>query len=174
MKKILIKDNQNRTTDELGFVASDFIDSFSGEAAPVKTLPTGFLDPSILPPVSGVAEAAKEVVATVTYGETIGALKLIYIGNDGRAYLATSAGTYEQASAIGITRSGGNANDVRQILLFGRVDDPSFTFPLVEDLFLGTLGNLVDIAPVSGHYKPIGQSLQTGSIFLNIGKTIVL
>lgn len=174
MSKLLIKDNQNRTTEAEGFIGSDFIDAFDGSQSPVKTGVDGKIDPTLLPAVSGVVDAAKEIEATFTYGQTISALKLIYVGLDGRVYPATSQTTYDEARVAGITKLSGNANDQRPVLVFGRIDDPSFTFPVNADLFLGTAGNIVATAPSTGHHKPIGRSLGLGSIFLDIGTTIIL
>ena len=102
------------------------------------------------------------------------ALKLFYVGLDQRIYLATSQGDYDDARVSGITKFAGAENQSRATLVFGRIDDPFFNFPANTDLFLGENGNIVDTAPTVGHYKPIGRSLGPGSIFLNIGTTLVL
>jgi hypothetical protein len=174
MSKLLIKDNQNRTTEADGFIGSDFIDAFDGSQSPVKTGIDGKIDSSLLPPTSGTADAAKEIEAVFTYGQTISALKLVYVGLDGKIYPASNDIGYDEARVVGMTKLAGNLNQQRPVLVFGRIDDPSFTYPTNTDLFLGTLGNIVAIAPTAGHYKPIGRSLGPGSIFLDIGTTIIL
>jgi hypothetical protein len=109
-----------------------------------------------------------------TYGQTISALKLVYVGLDGKIYPASNDIGYDEARVVGMTKLAGNLNQQRPVLVFGRIDDPSFTYPANTDLFLGTMGNIVAIAPTAGHYKLIGRSLGPGSIFLDIGTTIIL
>jgi hypothetical protein len=173
MKKFLTKDNLNRTTETTSYDPSDFTSIDIGVEAPVKTEAGGKLSNTLIPGDIQV-DAAKEIAQTVILGESISALKLVYLGADGKAYMATSSGTYEQARVLGILLQPGVLNDEKRCLLFGRLDDPFFSFAGADDLYLGPTGNIVDSAPTSGHYKPVGQSLGTGSIFLKIGSTIIL
>jgi hypothetical protein len=123
---------------------------------------------------SGALDAAKEIVTSVQYGETLSALKLVYIASDGKAYLATSQDTYEKALVAGITKTAGVENSINDILVFGRIDDPSFSYSGTQELFLTTLGNISNIPPAAGIVAFVAKSLNTGSIFINFKHIINL
>jgi hypothetical protein len=130
-----------------------------------------------IPDVSGEVQNAKEISIDAVLGETASALKAVYIGSDGKAYLATAGGTFSQAQVSGLLKQGGSANQTVKILMFGRIDDPSFSFPLNANLYLSSGGNLTSSDPDSlglQFNKVVAQSLGVGSIFLNIQKTITL
>lgn len=122
--------------------------------------------------ISGVS--AKEIVSLITYGENISALKFIYIGSDGFAYLASSDSTYEISRAVGITLESGSSGEEKSYLLFGKLSDSFFTFTQNQDLYLGINGEATIVPPSSGYVVSLGQSLDTGSIFVGIEKPIAI
>jgi len=117
----------------------------------------------------------RQVINEITYGEAISALKLIYSGVDGRAYVASSNETYEKAQVIGMTTRAGLENSVKEYVQFGVIQDNFFTFSGNRDLFLNETGFMTDLNPMNfKFYKKIGQSLGAGTIILNVEQTIVL
>ena len=124
-----------------------------------------------------VADVAREIEVEVVCGEDMSALRLFYIGSDGKAYLANASSTYEQSQAVGMSKNAALQNGTIKGLLFGKISDPFFNFPLNEDLFLGSNGTLTDQDPQSLGFlfqKKVGISLGAGAIFLNINSTIIL
>lgn len=118
------------------------------------------------------AETAKEITIDVVLGEDISALKFIYLNND----LAFRGDQTVKASSqvIGILKTGGLAGSSQKALMFGRLDDPFFTFNSSQVFYLTTLGNVSDTAPSIGFLKECGQGLKNGSIFVNIKQTLTL
>ena len=95
MTKVLAKNNLNQTTEIEVFQKNEHVDAFTGQPAePIVTGPDGKISDTLLPATSGVVDAAREIEAVFTYGESMSALKLFYVGLDQRIYLATSQGDY--------------------------------------------------------------------------------
>lgn len=121
-----------------------------------------------------VVQSAKDIVSEGELGESVAKNDLIYLDNAGLIFKATANGTLAQARVVGIMTEGGVTGETKPYLVFGRVDDVSFVFAK-RDLFLGNNGAIVvDIPLDATHYKPIGQVLKSGSIFINIGVTTTL
>ena len=110
---------------------------------------------------------------TIVAGETLSALKFVYIAADGKAYLGSSA-TFPQTEVIGLTKTAASMGSNVDIIPFGTVQDASFTFGYSQLLFLTTLGNFSTTVPVSGHRVKLGQGLNNGQIFIDIDETIIL
>jgi len=124
-----------------------------------------------------IADVAREIEVEVVCGEAISALRLFYIGADGKAYLANASTTYENSQCVGMAKNAATTGQVIKGLLFGKIADPFFNFPLNEDLFLSTSGGLTDQDPQGLgllFQKKVGVSLGAGAIFLNINSTIIL
>jgi len=121
-----------------------------------------------------IAEEAKRLSLEVIAGEVLSALKLIYIDSNNIAYLADFNIALENAKAIGITVTAGPIGATVKVVMFGVVRDAFFSFPSNSTLYLGSNGEITDIAPVAnvGYYLSVGQGLGAGAIFINIGKPI--
>jgi len=107
-------------------------------------------------------------------GETISALKIVRL-TDMNTVITANNLTCEAAHAIGITCTAATAGNAIDVLTFGKVEDPSFGFTGTNTaIFLDDNGNITDVAPISGQYVILGQSLGAGAIFLNINSPIEL
>lgn len=115
-----------------------------------------------------------QVVKTYVLGETVSALKIVRLGVDGRAYLADSISSYENTQAIGMTKTAGIENSVVEVVTFGVISDPLFSYTLNFDLFLTSLGNLSESISELLFHKRVGQSLGGNAILINIEDTIEL
>ena len=110
---------------------------------------------------------------TVVAGETLSAVKFVYLAADGKAYLGNST-TFPQTEVIGMTKTAASTGANVEIVPFGLMQDASFTFGYSQLLFLTTLGNFSTTVPVSGHRVKLGQGLNNGQIFIDIDETIIL
>lgn len=165
--------NPNQITVEV--TKSDNTTIVPEDQGQTSVIETQVSEPTILIntlPYSQDAESAKEISFNAIAGETISATKLVYISSD-LLFLGNLA-TREQAQVLGIATQSGNAGALIKVLLFGRYDDPSFTFSSGSSLYLTGVGNISTTAPTSGYNKEVGQALATGSIFINIRETITL
>lgn len=121
------------------------------------------------------AASAEKLLTSFIAGELISAMKLIYIANDARAFVAEYNESFIEAEAIGIsTTTAASAGLSVEVQLFGLVSDASLNFGANELLFLGPAGTIVSTAPTTGHATRVGYGLGPGLIFLNIEKPIVL
>jgi hypothetical protein len=102
------------------------------------------------------------------------ALRLVKADSLTHVGLATNNSTYEAAQAIGVTLNAAGAGADVDVLLFGKLEDVFFTFPLGATLFVGTNGNITDVAPSSGFLTQIGHALGTGAIFINVEPPVSL
>lgn len=109
----------------------------------------------------------------VLSGETMPALKFVYIGADGKIYLGNST-VYATSLVVGITLTAGAINTIITVQPFGTVNDSSFNFGYSNPIFLTTLGNFSVTVPISGHRVKLGQGLNNGQIFVDIDETIIL
>jgi len=82
--------------------------------------------------------------------------------------------SYTNAKVIGIALNDGVMGEKIRILLFGVAEDASFTFAINEPLFLQSDSTIGLTAPIaSGEFiTEVGQSLGTGSIFINVSNPI--
>ena len=125
----------------------------------------------------GPVQAAEEISFLVELGETASALRFFYLDNNNKAFLANANTTYENSQTIGILKQGGTTGAVVEALLFGKLSDPFFNFPIGADLYLSTSGNITANNPqVIGllFHKVVAQSLGSGAIFINIKNSIIL
>ena len=125
--------------------------------------------------VATEAESARLLRVTVKAGQTVSALKLVRFTDPDYVEHADCFSTFEDSNATGVSLNGGPVNTDIDITLFGRIEDPSFTFPLNAPLFLGANGEIVLLPPIGAVYNmQIGKSLGNGSIFVDIKEPILL
>jgi len=172
MQKVLTKNQQNQTTEIEVYTPSDFKSTNTGVQSPVKTRSDGYIDPSLIPG-AGTADSAQKLEALFTAGEIISALKFVFMGPNEKVLVASSA-QYESSVVIGITISSAQEDENIRVLLFGKLDDPFFSFPVSASLFLTESGSASSTVPESGTRTKIGHSLATGSIFIKIEEPIQL
>lgn len=118
--------------------------------------------------------ASEKLVKTFTAGETISALKLVYLSASNTIKTALPSSTYGEATAIGVAINGASTGGSVDVQLFGVMNDPSFGFAANALLFLSTSGSIVSTAPSSTFLTRVGYGLGSGAIFLNLEKPIVL
>jgi hypothetical protein len=172
MKKFLYKDPQNRTSEVDSYDPSDFVSSSSGvpdAGKPIKTDSLGKIDPSLL----AFVPSAQRLETTYVAGVAVGALKFVRV-NASQELILGGNDTYNNSKVIGITLEAGGIGDEVTILLFGKLDDVSFTFPVNDSLFLSASGAITNVPPTSGTSTLVGHSLGVGSIFVKIERPITL
>lgn len=119
------------------------------------------------------ALSAKILVLERTAGETISALKAVYLINPTTAMLANNTDDI-QGTVIGITLNAANIGDTIKILSFGILDDPFFAYTINEPVFLGLNGNLITTQPSDGVLTEIGFGLGSGSFYVKINSPKIL
>lgn len=127
---------------------------------------------ALIPQVVNAEEASKLTLIKEA-AETISALKLVKLNASDMFEIADKE-LYEDALVVGIAITAGAAGATIKAVATGIVEDLAFNFPLNDLLFLGNNGTITNIAPTTGHNVPVGYSLGTGAIFLNIEKPEIL
>lgn len=119
------------------------------------------------------ALSARVLQVTLIASEIISALKMVYQTSPTSVGLSDHQNSSKK-DVVGIALNSSNIGGNVTVLLFGRVEDPFFNFPLNDNLFLGNNGIVTNIPPISGYFVIIGKSLGAGAIFINIERTVVL
>lgn len=119
------------------------------------------------------ALSAKILVLERIAGETISALKAVYLTDPNTCKLANNTDDI-QGTVIGITLTAGNIGDTIKILSFGILDDPFFAYTINQPVFLGLNGNLVTSQPSSGVLTEVGYGLGSGSFYVKINSPKIL
>ena len=113
---------------------------------------------------------------TKTYSESISALELVVASSSSEVEVSEPS-TYNNSKVMGVAIQAGAALFNGKIHILGILNDPSFTFPVNDVLFLGVNGEItttVPVLPTSAFSQTIGYSLGTGAIFVQIGEPIAL
>ena len=127
----------------------------------------------IMPPSEDTAERLQE---TRIANETISALQLVTAINDTHVEIA-EPDNYNNSTVLGVAIGAGNSGDAIPILLFGKLEDAFFTFPVNDPLFLlpnGLISNVAPATPSENFSTMVGFSLGAGAVFLNIERPIGL
>ncbi len=119
---------------------------------------------------SGDASAVK---STKIAGEDLSALKVVALSSANEVVLADKA-TCGEALAYGVTLTAGIMGANVEVLNQGILEDPFFSYPLNDILFLDSSGNITNVAPTTGFSLIIGKSLGPGSIYVDIDVPIEL
>ena len=106
-------------------------------------------------------------------GETMSALKFVYVGADGKIYLGDSNFALK-SEVVGITVSAGAADAIINVASFGPVFDLTFTYGYSNSLYLTTNGNVSTTSPTTGYRALVGKGLNDGQIFVDIDEVITL
>jgi len=117
------------------------------------------------------SEAAKLLIDTRICDENISALRLVTAIDSTDIELANN-NIYSSSKVLGLSLQSGNIGDEIEVLLFGKVEDNSFSFTLNEPLFLTSNGQITSTAPTSDFSVNIGHSLGVGAIFIDIKEPI--
>lgn len=127
---------------------------------------------ALIPQVVNAEEASKLTLSKEA-SVTISALQLVKLNALDMFEIADKE-IYEDAQTVGIAITAGVAGTIIKAISAGIVEDASFSFPLNDLLFLGNTGTITNIAATTGHNVPVGYSLGSGAIYLNIEKPEIL
>ena len=120
-----------------------------------------------------IVDSAKRLSDTRICDENISALKLVRAVNDTDIVLANKT-DYIESKVLGIALQTGVTGNEIEVLLFGKVEDSFFTFPLNQPLFLDLNGAITSTPPTTDFSVNIGHSLGLGAIFIDIKEQIEL
>ena len=132
-----------------------------------------------MPFVAGPQESVEKLALERLSDQAISALKLVRLTSDTTVDIADATLTYGESITAGIaTSTAAGVGQTIFIQTYGVVEDPFFTFPLNDLLFLGASGTITNVAPSLGagdtHRVVVGKSLGVGSIFITIEEPIIL
>lgn len=120
------------------------------------------------------AAGSAAVVKTYTAGETISALKAVYVNPlDGKIYRASSS-TLQSASVIGITKTAVNQDGTVELIQYGIFQDGFFGFDPAELIVLGDNGALTATPPASGYLTRLGRSINGNTILILVETPVQL
>lgn len=117
--------------------------------------------------------SARTLKISLIADENVSALKLIYQSSPTNGGLGNSQ-INAKKDVVGISVSAAVTGNLFEVLLFGRVEDAFFNYPVNTSLYLDIDGNITDISPTTGYSVLIGKGLGTGAIFIDIERPIIL
>lgn len=144
--------------------------------------PTGGLEGQVLTKNSAAdydaswvyPDSAKRVTLKRLATHAISALRVLKFDSITHVSYATSNSSYENAHAIGISLTTAAMGSEVDILVLGVLEDAFFNYPINENLYLDTSGQISNTPPVSGNLVQIGSSMGSGAIFFNPDSPISL
>ena len=109
-----------------------------------------------------------------TAGETISAIRAVYVQLDGLLYNADP--TVDIGSRpVGISTTAGNATDTISVTSYGKLEDAALSsFNIGDEIFLGPGGTLVSTAPTTGFFVKLGEIVATNTLMVDIEEKIKL
>lgn len=125
-----------------------------------------------VPNKNKIPEAAASIVRNFIAGETISALKIVYMDNN-RVYSGSSA-NLNTATAIGIAKTAAAEGELVSVLQYGLLEDASFDFEVTDLAFLSETGSLTTTAPEQGYLTRIGKVINNNSVLVLIETPITL
>lgn len=168
VKKFRYIEPDGKESESLAPESADFVSTGPSPDSPVKTGPDGLIDTSLLPSPITDRLTTKRICS-----EPISALKLVCRESSTNVLLADNSVAIK-ARVLGLALQSGNIGDEIDILLFGLETDPFFNFALQDPLFLGSLGEIIDVAPTVGYSVTVATSEGMGAIFLNIDEPTLI
>ena len=162
--KLLLREIQDRYTQENFRRIEKELDGLTGSDTTVIN--------NLLSNITSVESAAKLIIER-TAAESIVTWDLIRLETSSSVSKAT-IDSYTNSKVIGIALNDGIIGEKIRILLFGVAEDVGFTFAINEPLFLQSDSSVGLTAPAaSGEFiTEVGQSLGSGSIFINVSNPI--
>jgi hypothetical protein len=106
-------------------------------------------------------------------GETISAMKAVYIDN-GEVFLCDNNTDFETATVMGVSLNGASIGGSVKVALSGEIEDSLFTFSSRELLYLGTNGNITNVANTTGFLTFIGKALGNNKIIIEVDDPFIL
>jgi hypothetical protein len=117
------------------------------------------------------SEAKNFNIVTQVAQSNISALKLVKLNSSGLLIYADNS-NYNDSNVLGLSLNAGSFGSDINVLTFGEIEDSSFNFAIDSDLFLGSNGEIIEVAPTSGVYLKIGNVIKTNTIFISIKQSI--
>lgn len=122
-----------------------------------------------MPIVFGAQESVEKLSIERVADQAISALKLVKLTSDTNVDVADSSLTFNDSLVVGVLLDTAvSAGQLVNVQTYGVLQDALFTFPLNDTLFLGTSGQITNVAPSTGFSIIVGKSLGVGSIFIKI------
>lgn len=111
-----------------------------------------------------------------TAGETISALKLVYVNiADGKIYVASSTAAFANAMVVGIATNASVSGGFVTVQLSGIIQDASWSWSANALLFCSSTGYVTNVAPAAPGYRiKIAKAITSDTILLNIEEPILL
>ena len=144
--------------------------------SPVKTLPSGQLDQSLIP--AQVAAKAASLIVDRTASEEILEGDLVYSTGASEIGVADNAINIDEAKVLGLALNAAAATENVEILILGVANSTDYSvFPANDILFLDELGGITNTRPTSPSAKylvQVGKSLGGNEILVEIKLPTVL
>jgi hypothetical protein len=117
-------------------------------------------------------------IVTYTAGETISALKCVYIKlSDGLAYVAKSNGLSSECVVVGIATTAALVGEQVSVQILGEIEDSGWSWSSNDLVYLSSTGSVKDTAPtlpLDSYHVVIGKVLTNNKLMVAIEAPITL
>lgn len=157
------------------YIVSDYITT-SFPSSPIKTLPTGKIDASLLPETT-MAKAATLVIDRLASSAMLRG-DLVVASSPNHVDVADPTGLITDAQVLGMALNDADSEEAVEVLILGVVTDALFSaFAVNAPLFLDDAGGVTDEKPLYPTKKflvTIGKALGANQILVNVQSPITL
>lgn len=113
-------------------------------------------------------------VPTIVVGENVSALRILSTDDDGLGYYSDPTDQGSTRRILGLSTGAALLGNAVELHREGRYQDAGWSWDPTKPLYLGALGTITQVAPVTGIVVVLGHAQTADTIFLNIEKPITL
>lgn len=115
---------------------------------------------------------SRQIVSVKTAGEILNGGRVVFVGADGKIYMADNTVLAEVKAVVGISQGAAIADAPANYITGGSVSEAGWAWTPGARIYFDNLGMLVDVAPVAGHVRSVGVADTATSILVNVGEVI--
>jgi len=116
---------------------------------------------------------AQSVTCSFTARENISAYRVVYADGTGGAFLADKDNTMNDP--IGVALHAAVLDNNLEVLMFGKITDPTFSmFTVGDTLYLGDDGLITNVPATTGYHVRLGSYAGNNMVFIDIDERICL
>lgn len=122
----------------------------------------------------GGGGAGSSILQNELAGQTISAVRAVQLDGSQKLEYSTNDNTVAEAQTLGISNHAGVLDDSVEVVTFGPFTDSSITFAVNDCVYLGTNGQLTNVAPTTGVLLQLGKMIKPNVLFVDIEAPIIL
>jgi len=115
---------------------------------------------------------SRQIVSVKTAGEILNGGRVVFVGADGKLYMADNTVLAEVKAVVGISQGAAVAEAPANYITGDSVSEAGWAWTPGSRIYFDNLGMLVDVAPATGNLRSVGVADTATSILVNVGEVI--